>query len=238
MYIRSTIYFISLCSTTVIYSLGIILSSPFADYRFLSQLATQWGKLNLFLLKLICNLDYQIVGYENLPKHNGYIVIANHQSAWETISLRGLLPFDQAWILKKELLYIPFFGLALKLTRQIAINRKAGRGALKQLINDGIQSLELGRIVILFPEGTRVPIGHQVKYNIGGALLAEKSKKLIVPIAHNAGLFWPRNSFLKSPGCIKLVIGEPISISNMKASDINDFVSIWINEQVNKLTLK
>jgi len=236
--IRSLIYYLFLGLTVFVYAGAIVLLAPFSNHLTASRVATAWGKVNISLLRYICGLGYEIEGWERLPPAGGYIIMAKHQSAWETIALRGLLPFNQAWILKKELLSVPFFGLALKLSKQIAIDRKAGKRALKELLIQGRDYLEQGRIVVVFPEGTRVKVGHSVKYNIGGSLLAEKTGCLVVPVAHNAGVYWPKNGFKKYPGIIQVVIGEPISPVGLSAIEINTLVSTWIESSVHQLPSK
>lgn len=232
--LRSILYLIFLGLSTVIYTLLILLAVPFGNFKLRSQIANNWALANLQALRIICRLDYQIQGLENLPTSN-CIVMANHQSAWETIALRGFLPPTQTWVIKRELLFIPFFGWASQVLRPIAIDRAAGTKALKQLIVQGQEALQQGQWVAMFPEGTRVAVGERQKYNIGGALLAEKSGYPIIPIAHNAGLFWQRRSLLKRSGTIQVVIGAVIETKGKKASQINKEVESWINDQVQKL---
>ncbi|MCP4933912.1 MAG: 1-acyl-sn-glycerol-3-phosphate acyltransferase, partial [bacterium] len=159
-----------------------------------------------------------------------------HQSAWETISLRCILPTTQAWVLKRELMWIPVFGWALAVAQPIAINRKAGRKAVNQIIEIGRQRLRQGRSVVIFPEGTRVAPGERKRYGIGGAMLAKKSGYPIVPIAHNAGVFWPRRSLKKYPGTIQIVIGPEIKTDGRDAKEINKKVEAWIESTVAKLS--
>jgi len=189
------------------------------------------------MLKLICRLDYSVVGLEKLQSNN-CIVMCKHQSAWETISLRGLLPPAQAWVLKRELLSVPLFGWALKRCQPIAIDRSAGRKAVNQVLELGMDALTKGRWVVIFPEGTRVAPGKRKKYGIGGALLAERSEYPVVPIAHNAGDFWRRRELKKYPGTIEVVVGEPISSIGKSASQINREVESWIETQMEKLQEK
>lgn len=233
--LRSLIYFLFLGLTVFFYASAIIIVAPFTNHLTASRIATAWGRANITLLRIICGLTHDIQGWDKLPPGGGYIIMAKHQSAWETVALRGLLPFNQSWILKKELLQVPFFGLALKFTKQIAIDRQAGKKALRHLLQQGMESLQQNRIVIVFPEGTRVRVGQTAKYNIGGALLAEKSGCPVVPIALNAGVYWPRNGFRKFPGVIKVVVGEPFSPEGMKANEINTKVSKWIETTVAEL---
>jgi 1-acyl-sn-glycerol-3-phosphate acyltransferase len=233
LHFRSIIFVIFMGITVFIYGGLIIALAPFCSSLFLSKIANKWGKLNLFLLRIICGLEIRIHGFDHLPNNSPYLVIAKHQSTWETIALRALLPPNQAWIIKKELLSYPIFGLALKFTGQIAIDRSSGKEALNQLLDQGINALSQGKLVIIFPEGTRTRFGTRGKYNIGAAILAEKSNALVVPVAHNAGLYWPCDSWIKYPGTIDLVIGKPIeNMQNLRAKQINFIVTDWIETNV------
>jgi 1-acyl-sn-glycerol-3-phosphate acyltransferase len=160
--------------------------------------------------------------------------MCKHQSAWETIALQTVFP-PQVWVLKRELLWLPFFGWGLAMASPIAINRSEGREAVKQLLRQGKQRMEAGFSVVIFPEGTRIPYGKRGKYKIGGSLLAASSGAPIVPVAHNAGRLWGRNSFLKYPGVVTLSIGAPIYPANLKADEINQRVESWIENEIQQL---
>ena len=232
--IRSIIYFVALVLSIIFFGLAMStvgLLFPLSVRDWLSQ---AWGTTNLWLMRVICGLKYRIKGAENLPK-DAAIVMSKHQSSWETISLKGLLTKEQSWILKRELMWIPIFGWALASVPTIAINRKAGRQALKQIIEQGKKLLDQGRILVVFPEGTRTAPGERRKYAIGGAMLAEKSGYPVIPIAHNAGVFWKRRDLKKYPGTIDVVVGEPIETKGRKASEINSMVENWIEGQVAQL---
>jgi 1-acyl-sn-glycerol-3-phosphate acyltransferase len=232
--LRSLAYFIFLVLSTIFYAAKILIITPWQPFAIRSKIANQWGIANMYALKLLCNLDYKIIGAENLP-HTNCIVMANHQSAWETIAWRGIIPPEQSWVLKQELLSIPFLGWALWALQAIAIDRTSGTKALKQVIKQGTSALQQGRWVMIFPEGTRVAAGERKKYNSGGAMLAEKSGYPILPIAHNAGLFWPRKGLYKKPGTIQVVIGPVITPQGKTVAQINNEVENWINGQVEKL---
>ncbi len=231
---RSLLYLIFLSLTTILmapvmYALHWVM--PFPQ---VAKLGTLWGRLNLWAVDVICGLSYRVHGMENLPREN-CIVLSKHQSAWETIALRALLPSQNTWVIKRELLWIPFFGWGIAALDPIAIDRTGGRQALKQLLQDGRKWLEAGRWVVIFPEGTRVALGEHRKYNPGGALLAEKTGYPILPVAHNAGVFWRRRGLLKYPGVIELVFGEPISTKGLKAAEINQKVEDWIEGTIARL---
>ncbi|MET0086519.1 MAG: lysophospholipid acyltransferase family protein [Sedimenticola sp.] len=229
--LRSLIYFVVLVLSIILFGLPIALLGWLMPYRMRSQVGNLWGRFNLHMLRIICGLKYEITGMENIPEKSA-IVLSKHQSAWETIALRGLLPPEQAWVLKRELMWIPVFGWALAAVQPIAIDRKAGRKAAKEIIEKGIERLKKGRLVVIFPEGTRVAPGDYKRYGIGGALLASKSGYPVVPIAHNAGVYWRRRGIKKYPGTIQVVVGKPIDTEGMSTSKINEMVEEWIEGQV------
>ncbi len=232
--LRSLLFFLCLLVTTSLFALPIVVLGWLLPFSAVSRIANAWGLTNVTLLGFICNLRFEIQGWENLPKGN-YIVCAKHQSTWETIALRGLLPPNQTWILKRELLWIPVFGWALFHSQPIAIDRKAGRNAVKQIIEQGRRYLQMGRNIIVFPEGTRVAPGERRKYGIGGALLAQKTGYPVVPIAHNAGVFWRRRGILKYPGTVQVVIGPPLESATLTASQLNREIEDWIESAVARL---
>jgi 1-acyl-sn-glycerol-3-phosphate acyltransferase len=155
------------------------------------------------------------------------VILAKHQSAWETIAFQQIFP-PQTWVLKRELLWIPLFGWALALLRPIAIDRGAGRVAIEQVIEQGRERLQSGIWVVVFPEGTRVAPGTRRRYGIGGAALAAASGYPVVPVAHNAGSFWPRRGFRKRPGMIRVVIGPVIDSHGKTAEEIRRQAEEWI----------
>jgi len=216
------------------YSLAIIALSRRVERQSLLNLAASWSRVVLKSLKGLCGLDYRLSGLENLPQAP-CILMAKHQSAWETIAIPSVIPRPQAWVLKQELMRVPFFGSALRAFGPIAIDRKAGRQAMRQLLQQGVAQLEQGQSILVFPEGTRVAVSTEVPFNIGGALLAQKSGAAVVPIAHNAGVFWKRRGLRKLPGCIDLVIGPPIDPAGRSAKEINALVKAWIDETVDAL---
>jgi 1-acyl-sn-glycerol-3-phosphate acyltransferase len=230
---RSTLYFCTMVLATVIIATLIVLLF-WLPYDIRSRLANVWGMVNLWLLRVICNLRYEVRGWEHIPA-GGCIFLAKHQSAWETIALRGLLPHNQIWVLKRELMWVPFFGWALYLVKAISIDRGSGRQAAKKIVEEGTRHLEAGRYVVIFPEGTRVAPGQRKRYGIGGAFLAQKSGSPVVPIAHNAGVFWRRRDLRKYPGTIQVVIGPPIATQGLSSTEINQKVEEWIESTMEEL---
>lgn len=233
LYIRSIIFWLGFLLSTVIIGSAVILAYPFnSDIRV--KIARYWGVTNLWLLKLICKLDYTVEGKENIGDRNA-IVFCKHQSTWETIALHAIVPFGR-WVFKRELLRIPLFGWALACTDPIAIDRGAGRAAVKQLVNRGKQKLERGKWVNIFPEGTRAAPGAEPKYKMGGAILAAESGYPVLPIAHNAGEYWPRHSFIKWPGSITVCIGPYIESKGRKADEIMQDARTWIENKMQQIS--
>ena len=195
---------------------------------------SMWAKGTITLARLICGLKYEIEGMENLPD-GAAIVLSNHQSTWETLVYQKILP-PQLWVVKKELLKVPIFGWGLALCEPIAIDRDAGRKAMSQLVEQGKQKLDQGRWIIIFPEGTRAAPDEKLKYRIGGAMLASKVDHPIVPIATNAGEYWPKHSLIKWPGTIKVVIGKPIYANGRSAKEINNEAEAWIRSKQEEIS--
>lgn len=232
--LRSSLYFLFLVITTIVIAgLGTLFgwAVPKRNIYFID---TTWSRINLWALSTICGLNYRLQGIENIPKES-CIVLSKHQSAWETIALVSLIPGPKAWVLKRELLYIPIFGWVMWYFKPIAINRKSGHRAVDQIIDQGKERLQSGCKIIVFPEGTRVAPGTKKRYGIGGAMLAEKSGRPVLPIAHNAGVFWRRRDLRKYPGTIDVVIGPLIETQGLTAHQINKKAETWIEETVEKL---
>jgi 1-acyl-sn-glycerol-3-phosphate acyltransferase len=204
---------------------------PFAARFAVSQV---WARFTLWLLKVVCGLRFEIEGLENIPREPG-IVLSKHQSAFETIALQVIF-MPASFILKRELLYIPFWGWATACMEPIAIDRSSKTSALKQILKYGAERVKAGRWVIVFPEGTRVPPGQKGTYLPGGAMLAKKLGCPVVPVAHNAGEFWPRNAFNKRPGLIHIRIGAPLDIQGCSADEINRKSEAWIEQNTREIS--
>lgn len=185
-------------------------------------IARTWARILFWVLERLCGLKYVVEGRERIPSGN-HIVMSNHTSAWETVAQFLIFP-PQVWVLKRELLWIPFVGWGLKLLRPIAINRGEGHRAVNQVVDQGKSRLADGLWIIIFPEGTRVVSGETRKFGVSGALLAIASGRSVVPLSHNAGTFWARRGFLKKPGTIRVVIGEPIESAGKNPRELNEEV--------------
>lgn len=229
MWLRSALFTLGMWLITPIFAIIAILTfplPPFTRYRIISG----WALSMLWWLRMSCGISYRIIGTENIPSTPS-IILAKHQSAWETLAFQKIFP-SQVWVLKRELLWVPFFGWGLAMTSPIAIDRSAGREALKQLVAQGKERLGKGFWVVIFPEGTRIAPGEKSKYHIGGAWLATHTASTVVPVAHNAGEFWGKNSFVKKSGIITVSIGSPIESAGMKPDDLNKQVEAWIEQEM------
>lgn len=229
--VRSSLYLLFLFVTVVAFSAPLSVVGWLLPQSVLGRIGRLWASMNLAALGALCGLRYRLSGVENL-RHEPCIVLCKHQSAWETIALRSLLSPTHTWVLKRELLWVPFFGWGIAPYRPIAIDRSAGRRAIRQVLEQGSKSLSAGRTVVIFPEGTRVAPGQRRRYGLGGALLAEKSGFPVLPIAHNAGVFWRRRDLRKYPGVVDVVIGEPLAAEGLSAAEINRRVEEWIEGTV------
>jgi 1-acyl-sn-glycerol-3-phosphate acyltransferase len=233
LYIRSVIFWLCFIMATIIISFPLMLSF-FLDSDIRLKVAKTWGVTNIWLLKIICKLDYVVEGMENIGDRNA-IVFCKHQSTWETFFLHVIIPGGR-WVFKRELLLLPFFGWALGCTDPIAINRGSGRKAIKQLVNQGTEKLKRGKWINFFPEGTRRAPGAEPRYKLGGAILAAESGYPILPIAHNAGEYWPRHSFIKWPGTIKVCVGPLIETKGKKAEDVLCEARDWIEGKMKEIS--
>ncbi len=202
-------------------------------YRYQFGIARWWARRLFWVLEHLCGLNFVVEGRENIPA-GAHIVMSNHASAWETIALFIFFP-PHCWVLKRELLWIPFVGWGLKVLRPIAINRGEGHRAVKQVIEQGKARLADGIWIIVFPEGTRVAAGETKKYGVSGALLATSTGNLVLPLSHNAGQFWPRRGIVKMPGTVRVVIGKPIESAGKKPRQLNDEVRDAINVGLAKI---
>ena len=226
--LRSSLFALALLVVTPPYALIALASAPLprlARYRVISG----WSRLVLWFLRGLCGVRWHVEGREHLPARPA-VILSKHQSAWETLAFQCILP-PQVHVLKRELLWVPFFGWGLALMSPIAINRGRGLAALRQIARKGKERLEQGFWVVVFPEGTRVAPGKRRKYQLGGAWLAAYAGAPVVPVAHNAGRVWPRNSFLKYPGDVTVRIGRPIESSGRKPEDITAQAEAWIESQ-------
>ena len=229
LYVRSSIFWLfHLLSLFAV--VGTLLCFFWAPIKVRYAVASSWARMNIWFLKISCNLGYEIKGKENVPDEAS-LVLSNHQSTWETLAFQHFLP-NQLWVLKKELLRVPVFGWGLAMISPIAIDRSAGKKAVDQIVEQGEVKLNQGRWVIVFPEGTRISPGVDSKYKMGGFIFASRITHPVLPVAHNAGEFWPKHSFVKYPGTITVSIGEAFNAQGMEPSDVKSRVEGWIKQEL------
>lgn len=232
-FIGSLIFSVGMIVSTIVAALALLLSAPF-PFPFRSRVARSYASFIIGSLKILCGVEYQIKGRENIPQ-GAAILLSKHQSTWETYALQLMFP-PQVWVLKRELMWLPFFGWGIAMLKPIFINRSSGRKAIKQIIEQGKARLDAGIWVTIFPEGTRVAPGQHKRWGMGGAVLAEESRYPIVPVAHNAGEFWPKRVFVKQPGVIQVVIGPAIEAQGRKAAEINAEAETWMRRTMAEIS--
>jgi 1-acyl-sn-glycerol-3-phosphate acyltransferase len=226
--LRSTLFALALVLVTPPYALVALATFPLprmARYRIISG----WSRLVVRLARVLCGIRWSVQGREHLPAHPS-VILSKHQSAWETLAYQEIFP-PQVLVLKEELLWIPFFGWGLALMSPIAIDRASGRAALRDIARRGKERLAQGFWVVIFPEGTRVPVGERRPYQQGGAWLAAQCGVPVVPVAHNAGRLWPKNAFLKRSGMVTVRIGPPIPTAGRDAKQVSADAETWIEAQ-------
>lgn len=231
-WLRSLLFSVGMIATLVSHGVLVILCAP-APLRIRLAIASHWPYIVLRWLRFTCGIDFRITGVEYL-RLPGVVVLSKHQSTWETLALQWLIP-RPVWVAKRELLRVPVFGQGLYLAGAIIIDRAAGKSAVEQIVEQGRARLKAGASVVIFPEGTRVPPGERRRYRMGGAILAVETGAPVVPVAHDAGYFWSRRAFLKVPGTVQLVVGEPIPSVGKTAGQLITEVERWIEAKVLEL---
>lgn len=234
LFLRSLFFTCLVLIATVVWAFVCFLAAPL-PYRYRYFVTSRWNVFVIWLAKVLCGVRYQIKGLEHLPD-TPLILMSKHQSAWETIFFLSHLPRPLVFVMKKELLMVPFFGWALRLLRMIPIDRTQGTRAFQQITLHGQKCLNEGQWIILFPEGTRIPVGKKGKYKGGGARLAIATNTPIIPIAVNSGECWPKKSFIKRPGTITVSIGQPISPDGYTADALLKQVEDWIESEMRTLS--
>jgi len=230
---RSILFQVYFFATVGIFSL-LIAFFAWLPYSFRFSLARTWGRSMLWVGRWLCGLRYQFEGLENIPDEPS-VVLIKHSTVFETYAQLVVFP-AHAWVLKRELKWIPMFGWGLAAMRPIAIDRNAGHSAVNQVIEQGKRRLAEGLWVNVFPEGTRVPAGTTRKYGVSGAALAKAAGVKIVPVAHNAGDLWARRGMRKKPGLIRFVVGPPIDPSDRSARETNVLVQNWIENKMAEIS--
>lgn len=232
-FLRSCLFFVGFILITIVFGLvaPLTLLLPFKIRYFVM---TRWAFLSILWLKVTCKLDYKVTGLDNIP-NEAVMIVSNHQSTFETIVFQIIFP-PFTWIMKRELLWLPFFGWGAMAFKPIQINRSKGVQALKYVFKQGIQRFNSGLSVLVFPEGTRVKVNEKKPYRTGGIALAKKAKVMILPVAHNAGLFWAKGQFIKKSGVVSIHIGQPIPTNTSdNVNELTEKAETWIKSTVKRL---
>ncbi|UOO82545.1 1-acyl-sn-glycerol-3-phosphate acyltransferase [Uruburuella testudinis] len=230
--IRNLLYWLLLCLITPPMFLLFIPAAFFPQGA--NKMGRAWALTLVWMLKHIIGLNYRVIGRENIPAGPA-IICSKHQSGWETLALQEIFPLH-VYVAKKELFKLPFFGWGLKLTKAIGIDRSNTALASQQLMAQGLARKNEGLWIAIFPEGTRMPPGTKGRYRLGGARMAKLFGMDLVPVALNSGEFWPRNSFLKYPGEVTIVIGQPLRHDSAEPEVLMAQCEAWIENQQKQIS--
>lgn len=233
----------SIVRSTLFLLLAVLLTAPFGalvtiaiilPMRVRYLVVAIWRHAFMALCHHVLGIHYQVLGRENIPAQPS-VIFSKHQSAWETVALQEIFP-ALVFVLKKELLFIPFLGWSFAAMKMISIDRKAGKDALRQVVDQGRDRLQAGYWIIIFPEGTRVAPGQKRRFKPGGARLASETGALVVPVAHNAGEVWRRNAFIKQPGLVTVSIGPAIDPAGLSDAEITARAEVWIEAEMRRIS--
>jgi 1-acyl-sn-glycerol-3-phosphate acyltransferase len=232
--IRALLFYAGYATITIVWgTLSVLIAWALPLRVRFKFIVVAWSTMVLGWLRLTCGISFRVHGRENLPDEP-CVVFVKHESTWETLFMQRLF-VPQATLIKRELLYIPFFGWAFWLLRPIAIDRSSGRKALKSLIDEGSKRLASSIWVVLFPEGTRTEAGVVGDFQIGGAALVEATGTPVLMVAHNAGRCWPAHKLAKHRGIVDVVISEPLVTTGKNRREINELTKSWMVETMSQL---
>ncbi len=236
--LRSTLHMVFMFVTVIPYSLVIVFARLLgARGDQLYGMAQRWLTLSVDAARVILGIRYQIRGQENLPvgETSPAILLVKHQSTYETFLMPAIMPHPLAYVFKKELLYVPFFGWAIGSLDMIHIDRSQRAKAFAKVVEQGQALLAKGVWVIMFPEGTRIPRGQRGSYKSGGARLAIATGAPVIPVAVTSAKCWPRKAFIKYPGVVDVSIGKPIPTQGRDADELTREVEAWIEAEMQRL---
>lgn len=234
--IRATLFLAFQIISLIVWATLFLLIGPLLPFKKAYWFAMRWSAMNIWAAKVLLGIQYRVIGLENLP-HSPAILLSKHESAWETMFYPYYFEHQLCFVLKRELLWIPFFGWGAALLRMIAIDRSKGSEAFAQVIRKGAKALHHEkRWMVFFPEGTRVLPGRYVKFKTGGARLAVATNTPVVPIAMNSGDLWPRKSFIKKPGLITVSIGPALLPEGEDATTLSAKAEMWIQEEMRRIS--
>ncbi|MEZ5659684.1 MAG: lysophospholipid acyltransferase family protein [Burkholderiaceae bacterium] len=233
MALRSLTYMAFQVLTVIPYALMCLLCAPLPlHWRY--RITIGWPSMCVWAARVILGIRWQVRGAENLPDGPA-ILLSKHQSTWETLFYPSYMPRELCFVFKRELLWLPFFGWGIGLLDMIHIDRRRSTDAFEQVVRQGADKLAQGRWIIMFPEGTRTPVGRQGRYKTGGSRLAIRTGTPVVPIAVDSGRCWPRNAFLKTPGLVTVSIGPPIDPEGHQPDTLIRAVESWIETEMREL---
>ena len=237
LFLRSVLHFVWMFITIVPWFTAVFLASLTGDKNRVYRACAGWLTHAVNSGTLILGIRNRITGWENLPSdpQSPAVLLVKHQSVWETLSLVAIMPHPVAYVFKRELLYVPFFGWAMALTEMIYIDRGQRLQAFAKVVEQGRALLAKGTWIIMFPEGTRIPRGQVGVYKTGGTRLAIQTGVPVIPIAVTSGKCWPRKAFIKTPGVVDFSIGKPISSVGRQADELMQEVQTWIEAEMHRL---
>lgn len=231
--LRSLVFTALVAAITVVFGILLVVGI-LLPLRVRFAILVVWRRLYMAFVRGLLGIRHDIEGAEHIPPE-AVIILSKHQSAWETVALQEIFNRPLIFVLKKELLRMPFFGWGLAALQMVSIDRAAGKDALMQVARQGRDRIARGYSVVVFPEGTRVAPGVHRRYKPGGAHLAVNTGARVVPVAHTAGEFWPRNALVKRPGVIRVSIGAPIDPTGLSVEEVNRRVETWIEGEMRRL---
>ncbi len=235
--LRSLLHFLFMGVTVVPWALAVVLVSPFLNSTRIYWMCAGWLKTVVWGGRWILGIRNHVIGYENLPlgQKAPAVLLVKHQSTWETFCMPALMPHPLAYVFKKELLYVPFFGWAMARMDMIHIDRSQRSRAFAKVVRQGQRLLDQGTWVIMFPEGTRIERGQQGEYKSGGTRLAIQTGAPVIPIAVTSAKCWPRKAFIKRPGVVEFSIGKPIPSQGRRPDELMREVETWIEAEMRRL---
>jgi len=236
-FLRSVLHLLFMAITVVPWALAVVIAAPFLSSTRVYWMCARWLKLAVDSGTVILGIHNKVIGYENLPVGSTApaVLLLKHQSTWETFSMPALMPHPLAYVFKKELLYVPFFGWAMGRMDMIHIDRSKRSEAFNKVVEQGQRLLNQGTWVIMFPEGTRIPRGQKGQYKSGGTRLAIATGAPVIPIAVTSAKCWPRKAFIKTPGTVEFSIGKPIPSVGREPDELMREVETWIEAEMRRL---
>ena len=236
-FLRSVLHLLFMAVTVVPWALAVVIAAPFLSSTRVYWMCARWLRLSVDAGTVILGIRNKVIGYENLPVGTTApaVLLVKHQSLWETFSMAALMPHPLAFVFKKELLKVPFFGWAMGRMDMIHIDRADGARAFVKVVQQGQRLLDQGTWVIMFPEGTRIPRGEKGTYKTGGTRLAIRTGAPVIPIAVTSAKCWPRKAFIKKPGTVEFSIGKPIPSAGREADELMKEVEDWIEAEMHRL---